>query len=536
MKAQFAALRTAKTASGASVRSIFYNDPRTWTNANGEGGLVRFAAGRGGSYQVNVAPPKPALSASQKAALKTGAAAVATKGGAAANSDKATKPLPGVHSSPVTIANELKFGELLQQWFVGPLTDYLDSADEATGEGLAAYLQARGFGAGASTAVTSFDVSADRLQLGIDFSALRTVSKHLDLGGQARALGLNLDSDVLVDFTVEANFRFTLGVDLTQTESPADAIYLHVDELRFDAHVDGEVPEFKVNVGFLGAGVEDATLDLNASLDVHFNHSIHDENNPTGSDEESEVPTFTPDQILTLSELESASLDDLISVTAWGTLDTVLPLRTSLGSFSFGALTPTVTLHLDDVFSGQSPEVTFNSDFDQLDLKKFFNVNSTDVGGLLGQIGDWLKDLGDASPFATALPFAKGIDVGSALNVGGAWRERVTSLLSNNGASTFSNAQELLDVLKTVFPNANYANGAITFDIDLQHTLAPVEAPIDFNLDLSPLADVSASSKVQVGADVGARFTFGIDLSPVGGGFTVLPGDVLTPPPRGPAG
>ncbi len=49
--------RKANTPSGASAEVIFFNDPRLWTNPDGEGGFVRSENSHGGHFHVNVAGP-----------------------------------------------------------------------------------------------------------------------------------------------------------------------------------------------------------------------------------------------------------------------------------------------------------------------------------------------------------------------------------------------------------------------------------------------------------------------------------------------
>jgi hypothetical protein len=44
---------------GSLVSSVFYNDPRTWTNPDGSIGFVRYQSGHGGHFHLNIDPPSP---------------------------------------------------------------------------------------------------------------------------------------------------------------------------------------------------------------------------------------------------------------------------------------------------------------------------------------------------------------------------------------------------------------------------------------------------------------------------------------------
>ena len=95
----------------------------------------------------------------------------------------------------------------------------------------------------------------------------------------------------------------------------------------------------------------------------------------------------------------------------------------------------------------------------------------------------------------------------------------VAKLLDADNAPTFSNAQEFAARLLEILPlpgGVEYdpVKRILTYDIQFEDVqLFEVELPLDFELDLAPIGEVSSNTRLIIGASGGLAFTLGFDLS-----------------------
>ncbi len=162
------------------------------------------------------------------------------------------------------------------------------------------------------------------------------------------------------------------------------------------------------------------------------------------------------------------------------------------------------------------------------ELLDFAVIGSQEVVALFGQLKNWLDGMQTNEmlakykvPFSTAV-IGKLLDFGTILghqvlyNDGGdglGGTNADTSALLNRSTidpnslvAVFGTAQELVNRLNfiglTSASAADYNTGtkALTYPISFSANLLSLEVPIDFHLDLSPLAKISSSSKVKLAA------------------------------------
>jgi Ca2+-binding RTX toxin-like protein len=97
----------------------------------------------------------------------------------------------------------------------------------------------------------------------------------------------------------------------------------------------------------------------------------------------------------------------------------------------------------------------------------------------------------------------------------------IPKLLFGDNSPTFSNAQEFASRLSAVLASISglsvplaydASDKTLSFTLDLTHTLFDADLPVNFNLDLSPIANLSTSSSLRINADGRLMLTVGVDL------------------------
>ncbi|MDH4017558.1 MAG: hypothetical protein OEV20_09470, partial [Actinomycetota bacterium] len=107
----------------------------------------------------------------------------------------------------------------------------------------------------------------------------------------------------------------------------------------------------------------------------------------------------------------------------------------------------------------------------------------------------------------------------------------VAKLLDENNQATFDTVQELTErFVEMLFPSDfdpdstkpfkwDSATSILTFTLDFDADLIDVDLPVDFELDLGPIGDISVAegSKITVGGEVGFELTLGLNLGTIPG-------------------
>ncbi|MHC4715416.1 MAG: LEPR-XLL domain-containing protein, partial [Planctomycetota bacterium] len=401
-----------------------------------------------------------------------------------------------------TIGNILGIGDVLREEVYQPVADYFGSDDTPT---IAELVGALGLGLPGITSVVEDLNTPEQVQYTLEYDTGRETTIAMALPDEISQFGITLDGGTEVTLTAEFSFDLTVGVDLTQGTTAADAAYVQVTNLSLTASADADM-NFDARVGFVGASVVDGTIDLQVSIPgaVYGGKRLY------------------------LSDLQSTPAGALVTLTPAGTVDAELPISATIGGWSTPAEPkPTVTISDGDVFDGTPPDVTFDL---PADLLAFKEVTPTDVVGLLDQLTDWLANFQAGDIFGAAVPFVDGTTLSDVLGLDATFLEDVTDLLESvdePGAPAFGTAQELLDLIPAITGVVCHtASGPVLeYTFDLLNVLD--EMAVDVSLDLlaenplSHLADIEASGTVSLIPQVDMEFALRLDLSALGEGVVV---------------
>jgi hypothetical protein len=227
----------------------------------------------------------------------------------------------------------------------------------------------------------SMERHAGTLSLAIEFDLdVRKMFsiENIAMNFGAEAAGLGFETDGTLDVSAAFSFiddaglpKFTFGIDLTPDPDVrfAERFYLSARRATLTAEVHATALDFAARFGFLGVGVADGAIDLEASIEL----------------------VFLRDKI-TLADINQMPLESLVEVRPpVGTLDAYLPLVAEAGlGVSFNAEVGTVTLSSHNVFDPAAYHFAFVDNFG--DLANFSNMDAGTLVSLLGQINAWLDD------------------------------------------------------------------------------------------------------------------------------------------------
>ena len=394
VRKQFTALLNADDGpSGAAAGTIFYNDPRTWDmdGTVGRNQEVKFKTGLTGHYEVEIGPPldRARLNTQTRAVIQSAASAVGSALEKVGSLEQANQNIPLVGQ---TLAETSQFRQTLSQDFLQPVTEYLAS-DEATDQGLAEALSTGSVIDGVSSA---FRTAPGLMLWDIVLTDRSSKSIPLDLGSAPAAFGFSLDPTFVVEFAVVFVAEFTLGLDLAPGLALEDAAFIQIHELSLTGSVELSDVNFGLQLGPLDLGVKDGRFLLN--LKLRLDTSGADKNH---------------DGRLSVRELQTASLGELLDVDVTSALDVELPVVLRLGHLDLSAVgTPKIVITDDDLLSGPAPKVEALG-FDQLVDPD--NLPAIAVLVLFDQLRDWLTTLGDSSLLDVRLPLT-GKTLASVLN------------------------------------------------------------------------------------------------------------------------
>src|SRR3989475_11568549 len=227
--------------------------------------------------------------------------------------------------------------------------------------------------------------TAHELLFNFNFHGEKTATLPIDLGVDASGLGLSVDASAGLNLTTKFDFDFTVGIDLTPGLSPSDAFFIRVSKLEATGRIDATNLNFGIRAGFLGAGVQNGTAHLNATLSATFNNPDHDS---AGR--------------ITLGELVGG---DVVSLNApTGSLNVVLPVAATVGGQNVAGTGPQPTIRITDANLFADPAPSFEAqNFEE--LLNFDLLTPQSVIGLLDQLGGWLDRFRDSEIFQTSVPF-----------------------------------------------------------------------------------------------------------------------------------
>jgi|GEM_PF-2107120 len=419
----------------------------------------------------------------------------------------------------------LGFGASVYTNLVQPLQDLLDGS-ELTSDDVVAALS--GLGSTSAGPVTGglFDMGGQS-ELRFDFmffDASTLANIDVDLGAEAADVGLSVDADatLTLEGAIEADLSF--GVVLDDSLEAGDAFFVRSSGITLSGGFAGAGSlNFGASVGFLDVAVTGGS----ASLAISAQASLL---NPDGD----------ADGRVTASELEGASLTDLVALTP-GPAPYSLTLPLSAEVEGVAGLSTTVELS-GDAFSGMAPAVSLDGGFG--DFGSFTNIDALNFGGLIDQLATWFGDLGQSALFATELPFT-GATIGEILDFDVPFASLADAIVSpESGEASFDSIQTLQTVLAQVLGGsedgtepgiANLAfdpdTNELTFRLRIEagttdtadFALAPISEELSFDYDLPEgLGGISTAATLSIGASAVFMLTMGVRLERLGAGVPQL--------------
>ncbi|BAU09732.1 GLUG domain-containing protein [Leptolyngbya sp. NIES-3755] len=435
-----------------------------------------------------------AISSDVVQGLKTGLQQFATWSDRIETLSAFTGKIPVVGES---IAEVIDISSLLKNQLVDPLVNYLDTDATPTVEELTNRIRTLSATVGDLTftldpnSIASALLGRD-LSFSLKFEATRTIATDFDLGEQAATdFGVKLNGSTSVDLTGKVVFDFTFGYNTTSGLAPSEAFYVKFNELSASAIAQANNLNVGLEVGFLGASVQNGSLSLDATLAAEFNDPNEDSK-------------------LTLDELQETSITTLVSLTPTGVLNVNLPISAQFAGLSIAG-TPTLTISDANVFTGDLPSINVQN---FAELLKFKQLTPADVVSLIRQIGGALQNISAGLNPEGGIPFLKE-SIDTVVDF--------TQIIDNlaNGFSEFNTIQELVDELVRLTGldkagiDAKYdaAKNAITFNIEKS---AEFEKSVEF--DFSKDIDLSIATLNLAGGATGkfsanAGFELGIGIS-----------------------
>lgn len=407
--------------------------------------------------------------------------------------------LIGGDAAPTEDREKDGIGLLLQQAVFSRIAAYFKDSLDPTVSGLEAYLSAV---PGVSD-VISFN-GVDELSFSLTFNADRVEARSLHLGDDAADQRLKLAGESMVDLHSHLTFDLTFGLNLDFSLTPQQAFFIDLRNFTATADVQANDLDLDLRHGLEAVRASNGTLDLHAEVNGA----------PTGR--------------LTQDQFAVQPLSQLLVLTGTGSADVVLPASATLGDYQTAGQ-PQISLTSTNVFAGD-PAVAFNQDYVNSGLPALSELTPEGLKGTIEQVGGWLDSFRNSPALEEPIPFTKGTTLGDALTYGDSWTEKLTSLLETSpGKPAYQTLQQLTDLLAPSIEGVTYdpATHELLFHVHLADSAAPQSVPIGFPSGMGSLTNIKSSSKVGLAADIDTEFTFGLNLDPIGGGFTLTPATLL---------
>jgi len=411
---------------------------------------------------------------------------------------------------------KLTIQEFLSDGVIDKVRTFLDDAAGKTSDALKNYLDNE-LEAGISKYLNISNVSYIDNVVSLDFSFTNTQTLPIDLGVQAENLGIALKSDVDVKQSLGFTLRF--GVNDTDGNLTQDDFFIGLKDLSAEVDVNTNDLDADINFGFLGASINNGSIALNASVkagDVQLSN-----------DELQDIPSNT-------FNVEKVN----------GELDINLPIqvKAGLGDFNPEGLVIDVTVDpfaqsIDD----RRIDLDLNLDANFDELLKFDTINSSDLISLLQQSVNFLDNLGNSEAISSfEIPFTKS-SLGDVLDFADTFSDTllyddqddsdpendVAKLLNPNPGEdekliSFDTAQELATLLAdNTDAKYNSETQELSYSLNFSHELFDVEVPLNFDLDLAPIGNITSDASLLLSGEAGMSLTLGLSLGEVAGA-TVL--------------
>jgi hypothetical protein len=378
-------------------------------------------------------------------------------------------------------------------------------------------------------------------EIDLTFSVEYEQTYKFDLGRNADVIGFSYKPEDMPSVDLKTGFSLDLsfGVEVILTEGDYD-----MQNDTNDTAVITENSEFFIRDTSLDASAEVSETGLAFDLQIGFleievfsgTHTVFGETMALFVD-----PGSDP---LTLSELTSTPVSNLIDVSSNGTIFSNMPVKvkdilTTGFNTTFESLALSIQM-LGDPFNPfvapggddprSAPPIDMSLDF-KSHILPFTLVLADGLLGLLEQLKGWYGSFGTSQMFSVVdVPFADGETLASALDLLSGLDDLLTNsyiaITDEDGLTTpqFISVQTLAIALdnaltsmnlSTINTNYDLTRNELTFTISLNPSLSTlVDIPIDFNVDLGVMGGITTDVNVSVVPDISFQLTFGIDLRP----------------------
>ena len=170
--------------------------------------------------------------------------------------------------------------------------------------------------------------------------------------------------DASLNLTPFLEFDFSIGLDLTEINLE-DGFFAALSRLGVSFDLNADDVHLEVGVGPLGAGIAGGRIGGSLGVSANFDR-------------------------LTLTQLQSADLDTLGTITFDGNFGATMPLTASFGDFDFNQLgTPILNVWDDNLFDAVLPQVMV----DDTDLINFSDLSLLEVLDLIDLGIEFLREV-----------------------------------------------------------------------------------------------------------------------------------------------
>ena len=263
-----------------------------------------------------------------------------------------------------------------------------------------------------------------------------------------------------------------------------------------------------IDIGFLGASVNNGTIELNAQV-----------SNTNAVGGLGTLPSGAP------------------NLSTTGSLNLTLPLLAQLGSQNASGTLSISSTNL----ATMAPAVQFTG---FSGWQNFTSVSNDDVLQMLSQLGGQLGQLATQT-WTANLPLLGNLSLAQVANLNQVFQDAVSNQISSWNVklqqidSNFVTAQDLVNQLAQVLdvtPSSinvqfNPITNSLTFQLSLMaHPFTNLLAQtLQLNLDQGGFANTSITgSRLSFSSTVTTNLTFGMYLAPLGGGFVLTPQTLLS--------
>ncbi|MFO0941330.1 MAG: hypothetical protein U0930_11225 [Pirellulales bacterium] len=414
----------------------------------------------------------------------------------------AAKPLPivgktklqdSIKNNPeVVAASQISVGQATESnvrlaTFFNSIAAYIEQNPTTTLSQLQSYLDANIDG----LQLVSISENEDEIQFKIDYQpTIPNKTRGLELGTHAAERGVSIDSKQTVNVPLESSLRLqsTIGLNRQDKEFFLDSTHL---KLASQVQIDNaDNFDFQLHYGIADVAVNNATLDMSASLDL------------------------TRNARMSMGNLQSQSFDQLFSTVNASHVDFDIPTATSI----LGIQVTNMSLNSTDVFAGD-PDIVFDQNNGCSAVWTHYSAN--EINAMVQTVGEYLDRASKALTFKTDIDPIDDV-VSKALRFKDTWQTIAGALQGLGGATAFQTIQDFVAKVNAALPAGNLrlntSNCTLMFDVVKAASWKPVETTGTYAIDVGHISGFTPNgpSTIKVQTDAELAFSIGLDLNPLG--------------------